>query len=160
MKAMELGIVPRTEEAAGEYGSLEEAMKAGAPVEQPRLGGDQRDLAMMHERGLPDRMTAREAIAREYARLPDFTKVGGINLILDVLYVDGMEFPVPKADADEFRLYAITIANAAIVRKLNEAVAALTGLVSKVTVEAVDAGTAGTVAGEGMLEVPGDETTQ
>lgn len=162
-KAQELGILPPAEGTEGLYATMEEAIKAGAAVEKPATVPDRRDLSVAGAAG-DSRMTAREVMSREYARLPDFKKVGGINLILDELYVDGMAFPLPKADADEFRLYAIQIANAAIVNRLNEAVAALTGLVSRATEEVPSAG-ADTVAGdvaaaEAVQQVPGDEATQ
>jgi hypothetical protein len=160
-KAIELGIMPNDSEIEGvtsTYASAEEAARAGSAVPDP-------PQSRQTAREFTDvsRATARETVANDYARLPDFTKVGGIDLIRDVLYVDGMEFSVPKVDADELRLYAINIANQAIVAKLNSAVATLTGM-GLISTEAKDAG-ADTVAGdvaatEAVQQVPGDEATQ
>lgn len=130
-KAAALGILPPGEGNEGPYASLDEAMNAGASVPDPV------------------NQTASQVVAAQRTvagvRLPDFTKVGGIDLIRDVVYVDSMEFPISKEDADQFRLYAIQIAHAVITVKLNEAVASL-----------------GAIAGgsnEAVLPVRGDEGT-
>jgi hypothetical protein len=160
-KAIELGIMPNDSAIEGvvsSYASPEEAARAGSAVpDLPESRQTAREFTDV------SRATARETMANEYARLPDFTKVGGIDLIRDVLYVDGMEFSIPKVDADELRLYAINIANQAIVAKLNSAVATLTGM-GLISTEAKDAG-ADTVAGdvaatEAVQPLQGDEATQ
>lgn len=111
-KAAALGILPPGETSEGPYGTLDEAMKAGASVPEPA----QRMPAQAST-------TQRPTVAG--VRMPDFTKIGGIDLIRDVVYLDGLEFSIPKEDADQFRLYAIQIAHAVMTTRLNEAVASI-----------------------------------
>lgn len=142
-KAIELGIMPNDSAIEGvvsNYASPEDAARAGSSVPTPpESRQNAREFMQDYARGLTERRTARETVAQDYARLPDFTKVGGIDLIRDVVYVDSMEFSIPKVDADELRLYAIKVANQAIVAKLNSAVATLTGM-GLISTEAKDAG--------------------
>ena len=149
-KARELGLLPPEGTESSNYVSQEAALQAGAPVE---------------------RLTATEVIASQggfaknrqpasfgggIPRLPDFTKVEGIDLLRNVIYVDSMEFSIPKVDADEFRLYAIRIARETITKKLNDAMAALNAAVATVpTEEVMDGG-----AVKAVLAVQGDEGVQ
>lgn len=137
-KARELGVLPSEEGVDNPYPTLADAMKAGSAVEGPPPPVE------------PVRQTASQASPRTVAgvRLPDFTKVGGIDLIRDVVYVDSMEFPISKEDADQFRLYAIQVAHNVITQKLNEAVTALSIAVT----EATGGGD------EAVSSVQGDET--
>ena len=138
-KARELGLMPVEEGEQNLYPTLADAMKAGAPVEGPAVPAP----------------AARAAVVIEGVRLPNFTKVGGIDLIRDVVYVDSMEFSIAKEDADQFRLYAIQIAHNVITQKLNEAVAALGAAVQEATredVPTVQGGEAGGGVQQGPVE--------
>jgi len=106
----------------GAYSSLEEALAAGAPVVQPtpvveRVPAGALGLAMA--RGgmyAPPRVP----VARE-VRLPDFTRVEGIDLLRDCVMIDGMEFPIAEHDALDFKQYVVMVARNAILIKLTEA---------------------------------------
>ena len=118
-KARELGIrLEGDETVEGPYGSFEAAAAAGAPVEREQQWSEP-------ALSVAGRQTAREFIGRNAApRLPDFGKVYGINLLTDTVSIDGMEFPMAKVDADEFRLYCIRLAHSFVLDKLNAAAAA------------------------------------
>lgn len=123
-KAMELGIMPRPEGEEGPYGSLEQAAAAGAPIERTlTVNGMLTEQARVPS--VP--VTARQVIAATggFPRLPDFSKVGGIDLIRDVVYVDGMEFPLSKEHADEFRVYCIQRAIESVNERMQAALAPL-----------------------------------
>jgi hypothetical protein len=141
-KAAALGILPPGEGSEGPYASLDAAMKAGSSL--PDLPSA---APLLTSFGMPDARKATVGMMLP-VRLPDFTKVGGIDLIRDVVYVDSMEFSISKEDADQFRLYAIQIAHAVITIKLNEAVASL---------GAIAGGNSG--ADEVVLPVQDDEGT-
>ena len=102
------------------YGSLEEAIAAGAPVNQPAPAVD----PVENFRG-----TAREVVAmREKVRVmtgaprvPDFRKVEGIDLINNAVVVDGLTFPLSAEQALELRQMVVETARAAIMEKLDEA---------------------------------------
>lgn len=96
------------EQEPNQYKNLDEALEAGKPV-APSPG----DAAVV----VPGRM----APVAGYPKLPDFSKVGGIDLIRDVLYVDGMEFEIPAKDAAKFRRYCLTIAQKEIFKRMKDA---------------------------------------
>lgn len=133
-KARALGVLPPEEGEGDIYPTLADAMQAGSavPDEVPVTVG-----------AWAGEQPARRAV--QFPRLPDFTKVGGIDLIRDVVYVDSMEFPISKQDADEFRLYVIQIAHNVITQKLNEAVVALGAAVGEA------------ISGEGVSKVQGEQ---
>jgi len=139
-KARELGVLPSEEGVENPYPTLADAMKAGSAVEGP---------SVIATGGAPLPPLSKGQVVAG-VRLPDFTKVGGIDLIRDVVYVDSMEFPIAKEDADQFRLYAIQIAHNVITQKLNEAVAALGAAVT----EAISGGN------EAVQEVRQDEAAE
>ena len=87
------------------YATLDEAVAAGAPLNQP----------------IPERRTAREFIGRQEARLPDFRRVEGIDLLRNRAMVDNMEFPITEQEALDFKKFVIATAREAIMRKLSEA---------------------------------------
>jgi hypothetical protein len=128
----------------GPYGSLEEAIAAGAPIgaddDAIAVGAARfRDPSMqplppvrqpVGARGpVQNRQTAREFIASQPAtqmpRLPDFKKVQMIDLINGKVYVDGLEFIVTKSELQMLRKFCVTTAKEQIQKALNEALAAL-----------------------------------
>jgi hypothetical protein len=119
-KAQELGIIPAPEGDGGAYTSMDAALAAGTPVP------GQHNSPVRDPHGV--------------VKLPDFTKVDGINLILDVFYVDGMEFPIDKRVADGFRLWAIQTASGFVMEKMNAARDALTKITAEVAVKEVEGG--------------------
>lgn len=135
-KARALGILPKEAGEDNPYPTLADAMNAGSavPDEVPVPAG-----------AWAGEVPVKKATVSAFPRLPDFTKVGGIDLIRDVVYVDSMEFPISKADADEFRFYVIQIAHNVITQRLNEAVAALGVAVGEAT------------RGEDVLKVQGEQ---
>jgi len=90
----------------------------------------------------PNRVTAREFLAQQetknlYERpgriisvngprvIPDFSKVQMIDLVHNVVCIDGMDFPIPEEDVQHFRVYAIETARMAIMSDLDVARALL-----------------------------------
>jgi len=114
-KAAELGFGPAAEEQ-GPYGSFEAAAAAGAPVEQEYVPQADRAYA-----AITGRDTARVV---EIPRLPNFQNIGGIDLIRDVVYIDGMEFPITKTEGDAMRQFAVNTAYAFVMDQMNAAMAA------------------------------------
>lgn len=121
-KAIELGLMPRPEGESGPYASFEEAAAAGAPVQRPvqviTKTTDWREPSM----SMDSRETARAFI--QQPRLPDFSKVYGVNLLDGTVIVDGMEFAMPASDANEFRLYCIRLVQASVMAQLEAAASA------------------------------------
>jgi hypothetical protein len=140
------------------YASLEEAIAAGAPVERPVPEAD----PIMHPRD--DRMTAREFIARKEnaagrkalgvpsfaPRIPDFTKIEGIDLVNDRVVVDGLDFPITVEQSNEFKEFVMGVVRDAILAKLEEAATSFAARLTKA--EGTD-GAAGT-ASEGTTVQP------
>lgn len=58
-------------------------------------------------------------------RLPNFARVQGINLILKVVHVDGMDFPISEKDAEDLRIYAMETARNFIINQFNAVFATL-----------------------------------
>ncbi len=122
----------------GAYASLEEAMAAGAPVNQPtpepvieRVPAGTRGIALQQQARAPVRTIVQP-------RLPDFRKVEGIDLVQNRVVLDGMDFPITDEQAAEFKQFVVEVARTAIMDRLNEAV----GLFSTPeTVEVTDGGT-------------------
>jgi hypothetical protein len=120
------------DEAPPAYGSLEEAIRAGAPV-----GSDAPAVDPVTEYGRlnPDRMTAREFLGRRAAqpmreqvrvltgapRVPNFMKVEGLDLVNNCAVVDGMTFPISEEQANKLKSLVIEVARAAIMKELDEA---------------------------------------
>lgn len=133
-KAAELGILPEGQED-NPYSSMSAALAAGASVEGPATPSpvvERTHIQAIHK-----------VVEPALVRLPDFTKIGGIDLIRGVVYLDGMEFAIPKGDCDQFRLYTVRIAHAAITAKLVEAEKLLNAAVTgAVTGEDTDGGSA------------------
>jgi hypothetical protein len=121
-KLIELGIMPADGGEPNTYSSVEDAVRAGAPVEIPvtmnfrktevDMARNERQIFVAGQKSGP-------------VRLPDFTKVGGIDLIRDVVYLDGMEFAIPKDHADEFRVYVIQRVREVITEQLKTALESL-----------------------------------
>lgn len=133
------------EEQQASYKSLEEAIEAGAfakdlDVRVPVVG-----LAGI------SRQTAREFVGSR-TRLPDFRRVEGIDLLRDVVMIDGMEFPISPGKALDFKQFVVTTARNAIMEKLNEA-SGLFALPAKA--EVVDGGIAEATAPEVQRESEG-----
>lgn len=101
-KAMELGIIPKDTTSEGtNYDSFASAITAGAPVLKPAV-----------------------PVAPKYS-LPDFTKVGPIDLVKNVVTVGDIEFPISPADSDRFKKYALNVARTSIEQHLADALRAL-----------------------------------
>jgi hypothetical protein len=102
------------------YGSLEEAIAAGAPVNQPapavdpveNFRGDRAALVAVREK---------VRVMTGAPRVPDFRKVEGIDLINNAVVVDGLTFPLSAEQALELRQMVVETARAAIMEKLDEA---------------------------------------
>lgn len=115
-KAVEAGIhderlgVPAP---ASAYESLGAAVAAGAQVTVPT------------ERMIPKRSTP-TVVPRDSARLPDFRKVEGIDLLRSRVWIDGMEFPITEEDARGFKEFVVETARAAIMVALSEAISLFT----------------------------------
>lgn len=113
-KAVEAGIKDEriTIPEDSPYNTLEAALAAGAPVRMPSM------------QAIPapslGRQTAREFLARE-SRLPDFFKIEGIDLISNVVWVDGMSFPITPVEAADFKVFVVNKARNSIMEKLTEA---------------------------------------
>lgn len=100
-EAIRLGIMPHPEGiGAGQYHTLDDAVRAGMPVVPP-------DYSHMNIPAVPTS-----------PRLPDFSKIQGLDLVQGLLYVDGMEFPMPDVDVVEFKRYAIRVVQFAIQERL------------------------------------------
>src|SRR6267142_2823450 len=105
------------------YGSLEEAIAAGASVNPPVVERYTPGMQGM-VRG-SDRQIAREFLATR-SRLPDFRQVEGIDLLRGYALVDGMEFPISPEKAAEFKKFVVETARAAIMKSMEEAVGLFT----------------------------------
>ena len=140
-KALESGVHPSQipgfseEESMGPYASLEDAIKAGAPV-----GADEAQVAIGAQRFRepvpvfppPDagRQTAREFVAARNAansvpHLPDFTKVQMIDMVNGKVYVDGMEFECTKPELKMLRTFCVKKAKEQVLAALEKALSAL-----------------------------------
>lgn len=107
--ARELGLMPgEAQEEGSKYATLEEAIEAGRSVHPPAPVGQPVDPT--------DRMTAREFLDRsaqenlpirarvvETTRLPNFSKVQGIDLVRGVAVVDGLEFQLDAQTVSDLR---------------------------------------------------------
>ena len=101
----------RLARAAGIDLPLEDDEEAGYPTREEA----ERD-------GAPIRTTAREVISAEenqksrslgpftVSKLPDFTKVEGYDFFRNVIYIDGLEFPIPTEDIPDMKAYAVKTA--------------------------------------------------
>lgn len=128
-KAREMGALPRGEGEEGQYDSLEAALAAGAPIPAPDAPVEVRQTAreFIATRGsaVQAMMGSGERQLALHPRLPDFTRIGGIDLIRNVVYVDGMEFPLPPSNAAEFRMYVIQLVGELVTAQLNGALMAI-----------------------------------
>lgn len=102
----------------GTYDSLEDAMNAGASVHP--------DPVVTHVSGgfvagpsSDPRKSGR--VSSSTSRLPNFKNVEGIDLLRDVVMVDGMEFPISLAEARKFRQFVVETARETILARLHEA---------------------------------------
>jgi hypothetical protein len=110
------------------------------------------------------RETAREFIARKEnaagrktlgvpsfaPRIPDFTKIEGIDLVNDRVVVDGLDFPITVEQSNEFKEFVMGVVRDAILAKLEEAATSFAARLTKA--EGTD-GAAGT-ASEGTTVQP------
>lgn len=120
-----------------QYGSLEEAIAAGAPVtadEESIAEGAMRYreappstpvVRVGPARVIGDRHTAREFIAAHPApalpRLPDFKKVQMIDMVNAKVYVDGLEFALEPSEHKMLRKFCVTKAKDQIQKALDAA---------------------------------------
>jgi hypothetical protein len=120
----------------GPYGSLEDAIRAGAPVgmsdeeiaaQAVRFREPEPVRRAIGERGPVQ--TPRQFIAAQPAsqlpRLPDFKQVQIIDLINGKVYVDGLEFVLTKEQSQMLRRFAVQTAKEQIQKSLDTALAAL-----------------------------------
>lgn len=139
------GIADAIENADVPYGSLEEAIRAGASVNaddeaieaaalrhrEPTPLWEQQGVYQPIGARVPvaPRHAAREFIAAQpqaqLPRLPDFKKVQLIDLINGKVYVDGLEFELSKEQLHMLRKFSVTIAKEQIQKSLTDALAAL-----------------------------------
>jgi hypothetical protein len=123
-RARELGLMPAAEQEEGtKYNTLEEAIAAGQSVNTPPPPVSDPT----------ERMTAREFLGRrdaqvpvrarvvETTRLPDFSKVQGIDLVRSVALVDGLEFALDPATVIDLRTLVLGVARDQILRQFDEA---------------------------------------
>ena len=101
-KAVELGIMPKPDFEASKYRTLTDALNAGASVAPP----------------------ARSFAPVEY-RLPDFSKVGAIDLVRNVVIVGDLEFAITLDDSERFKKFAINVARNAIEKQFTDALRSL-----------------------------------
>ncbi len=123
--ARELGLIPgEAEEQGSKYATLEEAIEAGRSVHPPAPVGQPTDPT--------DRMTAREFLARqenlpirarvvETTRLPNFSKVQGIDLVRSVALVDGLEFALDQDTIVSLRTLVLGIAREQVMAQFDQA---------------------------------------
>jgi len=104
-------------EPVGGYGSLEEAMAAGMPVNAPSVAAAVSAAEVVRQR--QPRASVVQTVVQP--RLPNFRNVQGIDLITGVVYVDDMEFKIPAGDLASFRQYVVEIAKNEIMKQLEEA---------------------------------------
>jgi len=69
------------------------------------------------------RLPEKDFISRATPRLPDFSRVQGLDLERGVAMIDGFEIPLPEADIDKNRTYIIGLAKEYFNNKLTEALA-------------------------------------
>lgn len=72
------------------------------------------------------------------ARMPDFKKVEGFDLLNEQVIIDGMAFPIPKDGVTDLKKFAIEIALAAVTVNLAQALIAL-GVPAELANEAASA---------------------
>lgn len=113
-KARAIGILSPDPTSEGPYGTLEEAMTAGAPMNPP-----------VQAQAATPVQAQRSIHPVGPTRLPNFKHVQGIDLIRNVIYIDGMEFPIPEGDVRFLRAYAIDHTRNYITKMLNDAMNAV-----------------------------------
>jgi hypothetical protein len=150
------------DEPPAAYGSLEEAIRAGAPV-----GSDAPAVDPVTEYGRlnPDRMTAREFLGRRAAqpmreqvrvltgapRVPNFKKIEGLDLVNNCAVVDGMTFPISEEQANVLKSLVIEVARAAIMKELDEAMTLFSERLFPPAAEATDEAVQPVQGGEGTV---------
>lgn len=99
--------------------SLDDVIAQGAPVSPAKsiAGTGRLDTTRSNIVGPP----SARVVKQEVVRLPDFTRVQGIDLLRGVCYVDDMEFTIPTQDSQDFRRYVVTVARNEILAKLQSA---------------------------------------
>jgi hypothetical protein len=116
--ARELGLMPgEVQEEDSKYATLEEAIEAGRSVHPPAPVGQPMDPT--------DRPTARQFLARarvvETTRLPNFSKVQGIDLVRSVALVDGLEFALDQDTIVSLRTLVLGIAREQVMAQFDAA---------------------------------------
>lgn len=117
------------------YASLEDAIRAGAPVGADPEEVDQR-AAQFRDTPAPVRppIGARRQTAREFIaatenvalpRLPDFKKVQMIDTVNGKVYVDGLEFTLEASEVKMLRRFCVEKAKEQIKKALDAALAEL-----------------------------------
>lgn len=101
-----------TVEQTGFYGSLEEALAAGKSVNPPPAQGDPTLVA---------RGAAYRQQSTAFPRVPDFTRIEGIDLVHGRAIVDGMDFPITDEEVRRLRRFVVETAQTYIQTKLQEA---------------------------------------
>lgn len=116
--ARELGLMPgEVQEEGSKYATLEEAIEAGRSVHPPAPVGQPMDPT--------DRPTASQFLARarvvETTRLPNFSKVQGIDLVRSVALVDGLEFALDQDTIVSLRTLVLGIAREQVMAQFDAA---------------------------------------
>lgn len=133
--AQEAGIkderLAQDESLGGQYGTFEEALAAGAAADlEPVYTAS----ALAHRENYAEATAQARARMNRRAepqappRLPDFRNVEGIDLLRNVVMVDGMEFAITDEDARVFRQFVVETAHAQITERLNEAMSLFTSV--------------------------------
>ena len=126
--AVAAGLIPPQEaEEMGKYGSLEEAIAAGAPVDAD-AEAVAAGAAVFREPAPP--VGARQPVVRQVVvpastaalpKLPDFKKVQMIDLVRGKAYVDGLEFGLDASEVKMLRKFCVTKAREQIQKSLDAA---------------------------------------
>jgi hypothetical protein len=124
------GLDPTTNKYANM--TMEQILAEGSPVHTPPVVV--RQEAPVRMPGMRVGVVSSAPIVQP-PRLPNFRNVQGIDLIIGVVYVDDMPFAISTEELAEFRKFAVEVARADIMSKLDEAL----DLVTQATAEAVNA---------------------
>lgn len=124
--ASALGIVDggAPAEMASGYPTMEDALRAGAPVgaELPPDRQTAREFIASREamRAGGMRMPAASVAATPFSRMPNFSNIEGLDLTRGSIVVDGVVFPLEQRDTDRLRKWALSEVRRQVNRTLRE----------------------------------------
>lgn len=110
-EAIKLGIMSAEDGEENKYGSLDEAMSAGKPIERP---GPSSPVISSFLREPTPRGDGHERVVR----LPNFKRIYGYDLIEGVVVVDDIKFQLTEADIRGLKAHAVEIAMDAVAQQL------------------------------------------